>query len=177
MAKRVYSGFAGRGGPPRGGGGMGAPGGGGDGGMFEMNVPGHKVGLIIGRGGKTVKQLQERSGAKITIIQDSPKVAHEKPLRITGDPGAVEAAKELVTEILNRNDGDMGGFGPPRKRFRQEFNGFRGRRGCIQCQSKEKRPRYSRFIKAAPNAQDMDPPNSTQAIKGENDYRPYWIVQ
>ena len=73
--------------------------------MFEMNVPGHKVGLIIGRGGKTIKQLQERSGAKITIIQDSPKVAHEKPLRITGDPGAVEAAKELVTEILNRNDG------------------------------------------------------------------------
>ena len=67
-----------------------------------MNVPGHKVGLIIGRGGKTIKQLQERSGAKITIIQDSPKVAHEKPLRITRDPGAVEAAKELVAEILNR---------------------------------------------------------------------------
>ena len=176
-ARRVYSGSASQGGPPRGGGGMGAPGGGGDGGMFEMNVPGHKVGLIIGRGGKTVKQLQERSGAKITIIQDSPKVAHEKPVRIKGDPGAVEAAKELVTEILNRNVGDVGGFSPPKKRFRQKSNGFRGRRGCIQCQSKEKRPRYSRFIKAAPNAQDMDPPNSTQAIKGENDYRPYWIVQ
>ena len=156
---------------------MGAPGGGGDGGMFEMNVPGHKVGLIIGKGGKTIKQLRERSGAKVIIIQDSPKVAHEKPLRITGDPGAVEAAKELVTEMLNQSDGDVGGFGPQRKRFRQKFNGFRGRRGCIQCQSKEKRPRYSRFIKAAPNAQDMDPPNSTQEIKGENDYRPYWIVQ
>ena len=156
---------------------MGVPGGGGDGGMFEMNVPGRKVGLIIGRGGKTVKQLQERSGAKITIIQDSPKIAHEKPVRIKGDPGAVEAAKELVSEILNRKVGDVGGFSPPRKRFRQKSNGFRGRRGCIQCQSKEKRPRYSRFIKAAPNAQDMDPPNITQAIKEENDYRPYWIVQ
>ena len=140
VARRVYSGSASQDGPPRGGGGMGAPGGGGDGGMFEMNVPGHKVGLIIGRGGKTVKQLQERSGAKITIIQDSPKVTHEKPLKITGDPGAVEAAKELITEILNRNDGDVGGFSPPRKRFRQKFNGSRGRRGCIQCQSK-KRPR------------------------------------
>ena len=160
---------------------MGAPGGGGDGGMFEMNVPGHKVGLIIGRGGKTIKQLRERSGAKVIIIQDSPKVAHEKPLRITGDPGAVEAAKELVTEILNRNDGDMGGFGPPRKRFRQEFNGFRGRRGCMQCQSKKKGPKYSpgsrmfkrniHFIKAAPNAQDTDPTNITQAVKGENECR------
>ena len=37
--------------------------------------------------------------------------------------------------------------------------------------------RNIRLIKPAPNAQDMDPPNSTQAIKGENDYRPYWIVQ
>ena len=110
--------------------------------MFEVNVPGHKVGLIIGKGGKTIKQVRERSGAKI-IIQDSPKVAHEKHLRITGDPGAVEAAKEIVTKILNRKDGDMGGFGPPRKRIRQEFNGFRGRRGCMQCQSKKKGPKYS----------------------------------
>ena len=92
---------------------MGGPGGGGGpGGMFEMNVPGHKVGLIIGKGGETIKQLQERSGAKIIIIQDSPEAQHEKPLRITGDPNAVETAKELVTEILNQNDDrDMGGFG------------------------------------------------------------------
>ena len=79
---------------------------------LEICVPGHKVGLIIGKGGETIKQLQERSGAKIIIIQDSPEAAHEKPLRITGDPNAVETAKELVQEILNQNDDrDMGGFG------------------------------------------------------------------
>merc|ERR1719433_600659 len=97
------------------GGGMsagGGPGGGGGGGMFEMSVPGHKVGLIIGKGGETIKQLQERSGAKIIIVQDSPEAAHEKPLRITGDPNAVETAKELVSEILAQNDDrEMGGFG------------------------------------------------------------------
>ena len=78
-------------GPPRMGGGGGGPGGhmgGGGGGMsgggcFEMSVPGHKVGLIIGKGGETIKQLQERSGAKIIIIQDSAELANEKPLRIT----------------------------------------------------------------------------------------------
>ena len=32
--------------------------------------------------------------------------------------------------------------------------------------------RNIRFIKADPNGQDMDPPNITQAIKGENDCRP-----
>lgn len=104
-------------GPPRmgGGGGPGGPmgmGGGGGGGHFEMMVSGHKVGLIIGKSGETIKQLQERSGAKIIIIQDSAELAHEKPLRITGDPQAVETAKQLVTEILNQNDErEMGGFG------------------------------------------------------------------
>merc|ERR1739848_503048 len=107
-------------GPPRMGGGGGGPGGhmgGGGGGMsgggcFEMSVPGHKVGLIIGKGGETIKQLQERSGAKIIIIQDSAELANEKPLRITGDPNGVETAKQLVTEILNQNDErDMGGAG------------------------------------------------------------------
>ena len=39
--------------------------------MFEMMVPGHKVGLIIGKAGETIKQLQEQSGAKIVIIQVS----------------------------------------------------------------------------------------------------------
>ena len=34
-----------------------------------MMVPGHKVGLIIGKSGETIKQLQEQSGAKIVIIQ------------------------------------------------------------------------------------------------------------
>ena len=102
-----------RGGGPMGmSGGPGGGGPGGGGGMFEMMVPGHKVGLIIGKGGETIKQLQERSGAKIIIVQDSPEAAHEKPLRITGDPNAVETAKELVSEILSQNDDrDMGGFG------------------------------------------------------------------
>ena len=53
-----------------GGGGMGGDfGGGGPG--FEMMVPGHLVARIIGKGGETIKALQEETGAKIVIIQDS----------------------------------------------------------------------------------------------------------
>ena len=128
-----------RGPPGMGGGGGGPMGGGGGGGNFETMIPGSKVGLIIGKGGETIKQLQERSGAKIIIVQDSAEVAHEKPLRITGDPNAVEIAKKLVTDILSQNDerdmsfgsggsggrgGRGGGRGAPRGR-----GGFMGRGG------------------------------------------------
>lgn len=56
----------------------------------EIMVPGPKVGLIIGKGGETIKQLQEKSGAKMVVIQDGPSQENEKPLRITGEPQKVE---------------------------------------------------------------------------------------
>lgn len=50
-------------------------------GYVEIAIPGPKVGLIIGKGGETIKQLQEKSGAKMVIIQDGPGQETEKPLR------------------------------------------------------------------------------------------------
>ena len=38
----------------------------------ELMIPGGKVGLVIGKGGDTIKQLQEKTGAKMVIIQDGP---------------------------------------------------------------------------------------------------------
>lgn len=38
----------------------------------EIMVPGSKVGLVIGKGGETIKTLQEKTGAKMVIIQEGP---------------------------------------------------------------------------------------------------------
>lgn len=51
----------------------------------EMMIPGNKVGLVIGKGGDTIKQLQAKSNCKMMMVQDGPyQTSHEKPLRITG---------------------------------------------------------------------------------------------
>lgn len=79
-------------------------------------VPGSKVGLVIGKGGETIKSLQEKSGAKMVIIQDGPgQELVEKPLRISGDPQKVEHAKQLVFDLILEkeafnNRGGGGGF-------------------------------------------------------------------
>lgn len=70
----------------------------------EIMIPGSKVGLIIGKGGETIKQLQEKSGAKMVIIQDGPAQEMEKPLRISGDPQKVEHAKQLVIDLIQEKD-------------------------------------------------------------------------
>ncbi|XP_061881268.1 far upstream element-binding protein 3-like isoform X2 [Entelurus aequoreus] len=76
--------------------------------VHEMLIPASKVGLVIGRGGETIKQLQERAGVKMMMIQDGPMpTGADKPLRISGDPYKVQAAKELVLEVIRDKDADF----------------------------------------------------------------------
>ncbi|XP_075881651.1 far upstream element-binding protein 3-like isoform X3 [Nelusetta ayraudi] len=83
-------------------------GGGGGSSVQEMLIPASKVGLVIGRGGDTIKQLQERAGVKMMMIQDGPMpTGADKPLRISGDPYKVQAARELVLEVIRDKDGDF----------------------------------------------------------------------
>ncbi|XP_020932634.1 far upstream element-binding protein 3 isoform X7 [Sus scrofa] len=71
----------------------------------ELLIPASKVGLVIGKGGETIKQLQERTGVKMVMIQDGPlPTGADKPLRITGDPFKVQQAREMVLEIIREKD-------------------------------------------------------------------------
>ena len=53
------------------------------------------VGRIIGRGGETIRRLQEESGARIQIERDQGQV------RIRGTPQAIEAAKRAVQDVIS----------------------------------------------------------------------------
>lgn len=73
--------------------------------MQEMIIPAGKAGLIIGKGGETIRQLQERAGVKMILIQDGSQPPNvDKPLRIIGDPYKVQQAKDMVNEILRERD-------------------------------------------------------------------------
>lgn len=82
----------------------------------QMLIPANKVGLVIGKGGETIKQLQERTGVQMIMIQDDPMpTGADKPLRITGDPLKVQQARELVVRLIR--DKDQGEFRPGRGEF------------------------------------------------------------
>lgn len=76
----------------------------------EVMIPGPKVGLIIGKGGETIKQLQERSGTRMVVVQDGPQQENEKPLRIYGDPQKVEHAKQLVYDLIAEKEMEVSAF-------------------------------------------------------------------
>lgn len=69
--------------------------------VYEMRLPGNKCGLIIGKGGETIKKLSEQYGVKLVVIQEqNTPLTAEKPLRITGEPEKVAKAKEAVLALV-----------------------------------------------------------------------------
>lgn len=107
----------------------GGVGGGFGGGYQEIMIPGSMVGLVIGRGGETIKQLQERSGAKMVIIQDGPGQELEKPLRISGDAPNVEHAKKLVYELIQERESYSANNRQPQQQ--QQYNNGGGEQAEI----------------------------------------------
>ena len=53
-----------------------------------------KIGLVIGGGGKTIKEIKEKSGAEITIEDDGT-------VYLTGKDGSAEKAKEIVESMTH----------------------------------------------------------------------------
>ena len=76
-----------------------------------VRAPNNDVGLIIGKGGMTIRSIQERSGANVQIPQqpdgDNPMV---RTINIThpSKEGA-EFAKTLIEEVLNSKPSHYGG--------------------------------------------------------------------
>uniref|UniRef100_A0A665WCI3 Far upstream element-binding protein 3-like n=1 Tax=Echeneis naucrates TaxID=173247 RepID=A0A665WCI3_ECHNA len=88
----------------------------------QILIPANKVGLVIGKGGETIKQLQERTGVQMIMIQDDPMpTGADKPLRITGDPLKVQQARELVVKLIR--DKDQGDFRAGRVDFGSKMGG------------------------------------------------------
>lgn len=76
----------------------------------DMMIPGNKVGFIIGKGGEQIRLLQDRSGARMTIHQQSNDATErEKQLRIMGAPDKVDHCISMVKELLAEKEAEFGG--------------------------------------------------------------------
>ncbi|XP_020097549.1 far upstream element-binding protein 2 [Ananas comosus] len=95
--------------------------------QFQMKIPNSKVGLIIGKGGESIKSMQAKSGARIQVIPlhlPPGDTSTERTVYIDGTKEQIEAGKQLVNEIVNsenrvRNPTMTGGYSsqgyrPPR---------------------------------------------------------------
>jgi far upstream element-binding protein len=68
-------------------------------GSIQIMVPVRTVGLIIGRGGETIRDLQERSGCHVNIVGEQS-VNGFRPINLIGSREAAARAKDLIMEIF-----------------------------------------------------------------------------
>jgi far upstream element-binding protein len=67
---------------------------------MQIMVPDRTVGLIIGRGGETIRDLQERSGCHVNIVGEQKSVNGLRPVNLIGTREAANRAKDMIMEIV-----------------------------------------------------------------------------
>ena len=86
----------------------------------QIMVPNRTVGLIIGRGGETIRDLQERSGCHVNIVGEEKSINGLRPVNLIGTPQAAGLAKELIMEIVESDTKSLASqgnvAGAPRER-------------------------------------------------------------
>ena len=75
----------------------------------QLWVPDKTVGLIIGRGGEQIKQLQEQSGCHVNIVGENKSVNGLRPVNLIGNERATEIATNLIHEIVDSDTRNSGG--------------------------------------------------------------------
>ncbi|KAJ8357377.1 hypothetical protein SKAU_G00201710 [Synaphobranchus kaupii] len=83
---------------------------------FVFTVPAMKTGLIIGKGGETIKSISQQSGARIELQRNPPPGADPslKIFTIRGSHQQIDYARQLVEEKIGGPVSPMGGpHGPP----------------------------------------------------------------
>ena len=69
---------------------------------YEMSVPDHLIGIILGKGGKTLNEFMQFSNAVITISHKGEFITgtSNRKVVITGDPTSVQTAYFLITQKI-----------------------------------------------------------------------------
>ncbi|TDZ38493.1 Far upstream element-binding protein 2 [Colletotrichum spinosum] len=92
---------------------------------MQIMVPDRTVGLIIGRGGETIRDLQERSGCHINIVGESKSVNGLRPVNLIGSRESAAQAKDLIMEIVESDSRNEGQPSAPAKRPPRQDGGHR----------------------------------------------------
>jgi len=69
-----------------------------------FSVPSDRVGLLIGKGGAKIREIQERSGARMDIAKLSePATPHLREVRLSGGKEQIAIAREIINKLVTNS--------------------------------------------------------------------------
>ncbi|KAK4538801.1 hypothetical protein CDCA_CDCA20G4826 [Cyanidium caldarium] len=66
--------------------------------VLLLQVPKAQHGLIVGKHGHNVRELEQRSGAHVTVPR---RLSLSRPVRVSGDAGSVQRARVRIEKLVN----------------------------------------------------------------------------
>mmetsp|Transcript_13482 Transcript_13482/g.31710 ORF Transcript_13482/g.31710 Transcript_13482/m.31710 type:complete len:260 (-) Transcript_13482:21-800(-) len=78
---------------------------------LTMPVPASLVGVIIGRGGETIKRIIADSGAQIDVAREQGDVPDQRNIYISGNTESVDRARAMIATIVREKTASRGGGG------------------------------------------------------------------
>ncbi|KAF4611319.1 hypothetical protein G7Y89_g15695 [Cudoniella acicularis] len=139
---------------------------GGSGGGDKINdsifVPSEAVGMIIGKGGETIKEMQNTTGCKINVSPSSGPGEVEREIGLVGSRDAINSAKRAIEDKVDavaQKNGGGGGGGGGGGRARPAQNDYTDRS-------------YSQPY-TQPQGQAQAQPQAAPAAGAEDPYAPY----
>ncbi|KAJ1875741.1 hypothetical protein LPJ55_000367 [Coemansia sp. RSA 990] len=86
----------------------------------SVMVPNGKVGLVIGRGGESIRDIQYSSGANVQVQPDNGQ--RDREIRLIGTPEQIEHARMRIMEIVSAEEPHRNPAGHSRaQQFVEEF--------------------------------------------------------
>ncbi|KAL3655698.1 hypothetical protein CASFOL_000094 [Castilleja foliolosa] len=83
----------------------------------KIEIPNGRVGVIIGKGGETIKYLQQQSGAKIQVTRDTDSDPNSatRSVDLMGTPDQIANAEQMINDVIS--EADAGGSGMVNRRL------------------------------------------------------------
>lgn len=65
-----------------------------------FSVPAGKCGIVIGKGGETIRSINNQSGAHVELDRNQQQNPYEKVFILRGTPEQIQQAQELISEKI-----------------------------------------------------------------------------
>jgi far upstream element-binding protein len=132
---------------------------------FHVDIPAEVIGLLIGKGGETIKSIQQQSNCRVTI--DANNNAPVRVVTIVGDPHCVLIARQMVAERtgveIEPLTVDPYKYNPGTGTY--DYNAYYSSGAQMGYYDQTKDPQYAEYYKRLYENAGIDPSDSNAAHK------------
>lgn len=147
----------------------------------SFSVPASKCGIVIGRGGETIKLINQQSGAFCEMDRGAINPPSEKMFKMKGTPEQIEHARQLISEKIGidisiLSTRQIGSGGPGGQGGQGNYAGMQGgSNGANPYAQQQQQQQWGGYQQQMWDQSQQQQPGVAVNTTGQPDYSAQWI--